>query len=696
MRTYKVSMILIPVLLVMAAGAWSFSEKDSFAQNYREGEILVKYRSGTGDWERGRVHGLVCATKARRFSNIGIEKLSLGYGVTALEAIDLLSSDPTVEYAELNQIVTYLDMPRVEPGDPAYTSGDQWYLDTALYAGSHVGTTGTVFVDIDIDAPEAWAVIDAVFDTTMKVSVGVMDSGCAEFGTFSLPTGYMPNHEDMTNSVLWTNLYEASDPGVDSSLDPNLFIDDVNGWDFIGDDNNMSDVYDSVAPYHGTHISGIIAGLWDNSVGVAGIGQNRLKVLPMRIIDSADVIEAIDYAIETGGTPQVKVLNASWSFDRSYSWLRDAIIAAETANIAFVAAAGNGGSDYIGDNNDTYLGSEGVYPAQYTKVPLDNLLAVGATDIDGSLAWFSNYGPGSVQIAAPGVGIYSPREGTNGYSFVSGTSFSAPIAASALALVMAAYPALSPAGAIDRVVDGGEFDARLSGLIQSGKRVNLAGALAPFAPYSGLAPMDTLTTISLYADTVSAMYGSISSAISDSPSVAVMETISGGAWAVSPVSPGLATFNIEFDGMAAPVGTYSTGLWRVTGIIPFSASVVTGQTLNFTSLIGGTIDWSVTNPSVGIINSSGRFTALKSGKTRVVLSVDGQNVDSSGIILVNPRVGGGGSGGCGTTSLAPGEPLWPVGLVLLGMILILVRRKSIAPNTKPNAQRRNAGLKFDV
>jgi hypothetical protein len=289
---------------------------------------------------------------------------------------------------------------------------------------------------------------------------------------------------------------------------------------------------------------------------------------------------------------------------------------------------------------------------------------------------------------------------------------------------MSANPALSPAEAIDRVVDGGEFDARLSGLIRSGKRINLAGALAPFAPYSGPVPMDTLVPISIYTDSVSSLYGSISSAISDSPSVAVMKTTSGGAWAVSPISPGLTTFNLGFDAVSAPVGTYDTGLWRVTAIAPFSAHLNPGEELDFASLIPGNTVWSVTDPTVGDIDNNGHFRALSHGTTRVVLNVDGQDVDNSGNILViaqdndgddyrenvdcddtDPSINPGeneicsdgidndcdgfidgydteckssNSGGCGTTALPQGEPLWPAMLVLLGLVVVLIRRKSLA------------------
>ena len=713
---------IIPITL--AVWAWgSFGEPGRTAV-YREGEILVKYRPSAAKSSRSRVRGLVHAVDTRKYMHVGIEKLSLSGGITALEALELLESDPDVEYVELNWRAQFLDAPRIEPDDPGFTSGDQWYLDAPSLQGYHATIGNVVYIDRDIDAPEAWAVMGAVFNSLMSGSVGVIDSGCGEFGSFNGSVGYLPNHEDLPNSSLWANTVELSDPGTDSPVDANPQVDDVNGWDFMDDDNLPADIYDSSAPYHGTFICGIVASGWNNATGGAGIGVDSLKVLPLRASYLDEVINAIDYAIDTtSGWPPARVLNASWRFDQPLPFLLEAIERAGAAGIALVAAAGNDGV-----NNDIDNGIYQAYPAEYTKVPLENVLAVAATEETGSLSSFSNYGPGSVQVAAPGQGIYSVYSGTDQYAFGSGTSFSAPIAASALALVMTAHPALSAAEAIDRVVDGGDFDARLSGLIQSGKRINLAGALAPFAPYSGYAPMDSLQPLSRYGDSISVLYGSISNAISGSPSVAVMVTIPGGAWAVSPVSPGLTTFNIEFDGISAPVGTYETGTWRVTGISPFFAQIESGQAMTFSSLIpSSTIDWSVTNASVGTVDSDGVFTALSAGTTRVILNVDGQDVDNSGVVLViaagedkdddgfntgvdcddtdpdiHPGVdeicndgvdndcdgdvdmddsecGKSGGGGCGTTAPTEDDP-WtgPVMATTVGLILFGLRRKWLA------------------
>jgi len=620
-----VATIMCLVFAAVSASARADRPGVEYQPVYREGEVLVKFRSVLDEHGRGQARGLVHTIKVKHYRHAGVEKLSLGPGITAEEAVRQLRSNPGVEYAELNWKVRFLAMPRMEPGDPRYVSGEQWHLDAPPLPGYHVTTTRIVFIDRDIDAPEAWAVMNEVFTTEMSGAVGVIDSGCGELGYFNSAVGYIPNHQDLPNSSLWANTVELATIGGDDG-DPNGYIDDVNGYDFWGNDNVMADSY-PLDYTHGTFISGIIAAAWDNGVGGAGVGMNSLKVLPLRSTYLDEIIDSIEYAIDTTtGTPPIRVLNASWTFPISFMSLRDAIEAAGTAGIAFVAAASN-----EGNNND--LGAE-AFPAEYTKIPLDNVLAVAASDSTGGLAYFSNYGPVSVQIAAPGQDFLSVSGGTSSYESASGTSFAAPIAASALALIMSANPGLTPAEAIDRLIDGGDFDARLSGLIRSGKRVNLAGALAPFAPYSGYAPMDTRQPISIYADSVSALYGSIISAVSASPSVAVMVTLPGGAWAVSPVSPGLTTFTLEFDGASAPVGTYETGTWRVTGIAPFYAQVNVGHSQTFTSLIPySTIEWSVTNPAVGTIDSEGVFTAQSEGTTRVILNIDGQDVDNSGVIL---------------------------------------------------------------
>jgi hypothetical protein len=597
-------------------------------------EVLIRFKDGIDEWNKDRVRGLVNGLTVRRYRHIGVEKVLLGPSHSVKLAIKLLEANPLVEFAEPNWRIQFLGMPYEAPDDPGFTSGDQWHLITAPYDDIFLPPDTMVPVDVDIDAPEVWGVMASVFHSSMIAVVGVLDSGCGEAGYFSNSTGYIPGHIDLPNSVLFANTAELSIIGSDNPADANSLIDDVNGWDWVDDDNLPAD--DELnplkwIPYHGTRISGIIAAQWGNGADVAGIGKGHLKILPLRSDDIAGIIEGIDYAIgmTKSGKP-VRVLNASWHVSNDSLSLKTAIEQTGEAGIALSAAAGNRGHS----NDDSLLR---VYPAEYTKIPLTNVLAVAATGTDGALTDFSNYGQASVQIAAPGDNIYSTAGGAGGYTSRSGTSFSTPIAAAALGLVFAAHPDISPEQAISRLMDGGDFDPRLAGQVSSGKRVNLAGALAPFYPYSDLVPLDgTVKQVFMYTDIISASFGTITGAVSSDNNVAVMTTDSSGGWSVVPISPGTALFTLSFGDTGAPIGSYETGPWRVTAISPFYVTVRSGETTEepFVSLLPGNVSWSVMDPTIGEIDENGWFTGKRPGLTSVVLSIDGTPVDSSGTIRV--------------------------------------------------------------
>jgi len=653
LRTLIFAALLLSGALVKA-GSVTGPKEDA----YVPGEVLVRFAKEADERGKDGVRGRVDSIVSRKFSKLGVEVVRVGYGRSVERAIELLEEDPLVEFAEPNWRIRFLGVPYEVPDDPGFTSGDQWHLNTSPFEDIFLSPDIRTTVDVDIDAPEAWGVMASVFESGTTAVVGVLDSGCGASGYFSPSTGYIPGHVDLPNSVLFANTTELSVIGSDSPIDSNSLVDDVNGWDWADDDNVPADETGFLDPLtsHGTRVSGIIAARWGNGTGVAGIGKGHLRILPTRIEDLSDVLEGIEYGIEMAdaGNP-VRVLNASWQIDRRSFSLGTAIERAGEAGIVLTAAAGNLGQD----NDDTH---NRVYPAEYTKVPLTNVLAVAATGNDGSLAGFSNYGENSVQIAAPGVTIYSTGGGAQGYTAASGTSFSTPIAAAVLGLVFAAHPDLPPELAIRRVIDGGDFDSRLAGQVSSGKRVNLAGALAPFHPYSGLAPLDgSAASVFMYTDSTSASYGTIMTAISSDDSVAVMLTDAAGGWVVSPVWPGTASFTLSFGSLAAPLGSYETGPWRITAISPFTATVRSGETAEepFVSLLPGEVSWEVMDPTIGVIDEEGWFTGRKAGLTRVVLSIDGTPVDSSGSIRVLIPYTDNDSNGCFIATAAYGSAMEP-------------------------------------
>jgi len=227
-------------------------------------------------------------------------------------------------------------------------------------------------------------------------------------------TGVDYTHPDLRNNM-WKNLKEANGrPGVDD--DGNGYVDDVFGYDFArnrpnGDDDNK----------HGTHCAGII-GAERNGIGVVGINQ-KVKIMPLKFLDangSGDTvaaIKAIDYAVANGA----RVISNSWGGGGYSSLLNDAIQRAIAKGVYVVAAAGNESND-----ND----ARATYPANYAGV-----ISVASSDQADSLSYFSNYGPKSTFIAAPGSSIYSTVPGGY-YEQLSGTSMAAPQVSGAIALAL--------------------------------------------------------------------------------------------------------------------------------------------------------------------------------------------------------------------------------------------------------------------
>ena len=240
---------------------------------------------------------------------------------------------------------------------------EQWGLHNAGQTAN--GVTGTA--GADIKASEAWDITHG----SSGFIVAVIDTGVDE------------NHPDLTGNLM------AGHDFVDNDSEP----DDLSG--------------------HGTHVAGIIGASGNNAIGVAGINWS-VKIMPLRVLDHngdgtiADVIEAIDYA----AAHNARVVNMSFSGPDFSQSLYSSI--GSYPDILFVAAAGNGGDDQIGDNNDSTLFAE--YPASFD---LPNILSVAATDQNDNLARFSNYGSISVDVAAPGVDILSTIP-----SFIAGVTYS--------------------------------------------------------------------------------------------------------------------------------------------------------------------------------------------------------------------------------------------------------------------------------
>jgi subtilisin family serine protease len=422
---------------------------------YAEGELLVKFKSSSR-----AAHRSVGATVVKSVKIVpNLEQVKLPDGVSVQDAIVQYMSNPDVEYAEPNYIRRAA---LTSPNDTYFK--DQWGLiNLGLYAN------GTA--DADIDAPEAWDISTG----SDNVVIAVLD------------TGLDYHHSDLILNI-WTN---PGEPNCINNVDNdgNGYRDDCNGWDFVNNDNDPMDDNE-----HGTHVAGIIGAVGNNGTGITGVMWN-VQLMPVKVLDSGgagndlDIIDGIEYAVDNGA----QIINASLGGYGAFSWsLYNAIAAANTAGVLFVAAAGNGdlGGDGIGDNNDLTP----FYPASYSLY-LPNIISVAATDQDDIRVPFSNYGTSTVHVAAPGVYILSTIP-QNLYSdmadkeFLEGTSMAAPHVSGLAGLLMSYYTTASHSqirGMILRYVD---VQPTLIDWIFTGGRINAYSAMS-----SLLAP----TNLSIYA-----------------------------------------------------------------------------------------------------------------------------------------------------------------------------------------------------
>ncbi len=398
--------------------------RESFPQ-YVEGQLIIKFADKVTQGQKKALHARINSATLREFPFIEAQLVQIS-GMSVEEAINLFKGDPRIVYVEPNYI-WHADIVSNDPGFDLL-----WGMHNTGQTGGKAGA--------DIDVVDAWNI-----STGDSVIIGVID------------TGVDTAHVDLRGNI-WTNPNEIPNNGIDD--DGNGYVDDIHGWDFVNWDNGPVDDNG-----HGTHCSGTIAAMGDNSVGVVGVCWSA-RIMALKFLDASgngtteDAVLAVEYATKMGA----RLTSNSWGGGGYSQALKDAIDSSGAQGMLFVAAAGN-----TRNNNDVYP----FYPSSYD---LDNVISVAATDHFDSLThettWGSNYGLTSVDLAAPGVYIYSTIPG-DGYGYKSGTSMAAPHVSGTVALIWSEHPQLihfqvkdlimnmvdQNPDLIDRCVSGGRLNA---------------------------------------------------------------------------------------------------------------------------------------------------------------------------------------------------------------------------------------------
>lgn len=311
-------------------------------------------------------------------------------GQTPASAIAELEAEPTVVLAERDG---YRSLDSI-PNDPLLNQ--LWGLHNEGLGVE--GFSGAVAGD-DVGALEAW-------DRT----VGVESTVIAD-----IDSGYRFEHPDLA-SVAWTNPGEGGTAnGADDDSDG--IIDDLHGADFVGAngeapviDGNPTDE-DLISGGHGVHTAGTIGAAGNNGIGITGVAQN-VRIMPLRVCtrfpglgDNRCPFSAILSAINYAGAKGARAANMSLGGNTPTQAEVNAIAA--NPNVLYVISAGNDGSDNDGGEAAPH-GHH--YPCDYRPTvdasppgTVDNIVCVAATNQADELAGFSDWGPTSVDIGAPGT-----------------------------------------------------------------------------------------------------------------------------------------------------------------------------------------------------------------------------------------------------------------------------------------------------
>jgi subtilisin family serine protease len=464
--------------------------------------VLVRFDLAADPAAIERANALVDGRVAQVYDVVpGLVHLEIGVPVDrALAALNQLKC---VRYAEPDWVCKATSV----PNDPSF--GNLWGMrNTGQTVNSDPGVAGA-----DSRAHLAW---DS-FTGSSTFVVAIIDDGTNR------------THPDLAANM-WTNPGEIAGDGIDN--EGNGYVDDTWGYDFYQRDS------DPTGTGHGTHTAGTVGAVGNNGVGVAGVMWS-CKLMALRFLGpnggvTSDAILSVQYA----NGKRVRVSNNSWGGGGFSQALYDAINAGKAANHLFVAASGNSGI-----NSDT----SPAYPGAYN---LDNIINVAATDNNDGRASFSNYGATTVDIGAPGVNILSTY-GTNGYSYLNGTSMACPHVAGAVALVTAANPTLTYAQVRSRILSTARPVASLSGRCVTGGVVDIAAAIA----------------------------GGGGGGTNTAPTVAISSPTSGGSFTAGAAITFTGTATDTQDGSLTASMTWSSSLQGTIG---------TGATFTRTDLIAGT------------------------------------------------------------------------------------------------------------
>ena len=450
---------LISLLLVNTT--LLFSQK---AGNHIKGDILIKLNDNilVNNWiARNKMFRGINSNLSHKkeiSKSLNVHLITFDYSlIDENNFLEEIKANPNVEIAQFNH---YIKMRSTIPNDSFFEQ--QWQYINSGQSG------GTVGADIDIDL--AW-----------DITTGGTSADNDEIVVCIIDDGINQTHPDILEN-LWSNNEEIPDNSIDD--DNNGFIDDIIGWNFNENNNNVNS-----GGIHGTPVTGIIGAKGNNGIGVAGINWDvKLMILmPGNVWIESNVLAAYDYPMqmrkkynETNGKKGAFVVstNASWGVDFGQPdnfplWCE------------FYNELGSHGILSVGAtaNNNQNIDDVGDMP---TACDSDYLITVTNMNHNDEKVIPAGYGLTTIDLGAFGSGTYTTA--SSEYGSFGGTSGATPHVTGTVALLYSApclnfinYVKSNPAEAAilvkNYILDGVDPNISLEGITVTGGRLNVNNAL---------------------------------------------------------------------------------------------------------------------------------------------------------------------------------------------------------------------------
>ncbi len=403
----------------------------SMARSYRPGVLLVRFNEDVTQPEIDAEIAAVGADVEAYLPRLRVFTLRLPPGARPREVRQRLEQGGKTALVERDLIVSRTRL----PNDPYFSL--QW--------GLHTPQSGDVR-DADIDAADAWD----LHRGSRRVAVMVIDGGIDV------------DHPDLSPN-LWVN--EREIPGNFVDDDGNGYVDDRHGINttFSLQASAITD-FDG----HGSHVAGAIAARGNNGIGVTGVAWHA-ELVTCRAFwaDGTAGLSAIlgcfEYAevLKEAGVNLVATNNSWGGYGEAPLLMHDAIDRHAELGILAIAAAGNAAVD------------TDVYPHFPSSMPQRNIISVAASDETGGLAFFSNYGASTVDIAAPGLNMLSTFKNGD-YAYLSGTSMATPIVTGAVALIASSDANLTTTQVKEHLLEAATEDSRMTDITVTGGRLHVS------------------------------------------------------------------------------------------------------------------------------------------------------------------------------------------------------------------------------